>query len=282
MYAPRPPRLLHHRPLPAPRMPPSHVNTAPPHSPRHHGAHTSQTPSLPFAHPLRDHVAAGAPSPACVPAFHYSVCRPARPHVIPVPLPLRPLHARIARPCAGDCAHTLPRASAVRTAAGPYAPRPHRCRALLPCAVTPVPLRRCVLSACPSRPTSTPPSRPPPVRCYAYLVPPPPVPTSAPPPPSRHARPSPPPSYGRVPLSRPYSRPYSRPPPRRHASLLHDCAAAHPSLSRPHLATAPSARTRTRPRVDTPMRCDHTVSASRSGSLPAPAAQSRLRAPVST
>ncbi|KAJ7805268.1 hypothetical protein B0H14DRAFT_1597636 [Mycena olivaceomarginata] len=59
------------------------------------------------------------------------------------------------------------------------------------------------------------------------------------PPTCRHARPSPHPYHSRVPLP----RPYSRSPPPRHASLLHDYAAVHPLVSRPHLATAPSTST---------------------------------------
>jgi hypothetical protein len=251
-------------------MPPSHVNAAPPHLPRHRGAHTSQTPSLPF----RDHVAAGAPSPRLrarcpplrVPSCALPTSFPCRSltHALPVPAPATMRTPRPARPRSAPPLTLTPR---VHTAAAPSS------RALSHPSRPAAPLRPL---ACPSRPTSTPPSRLPPVRCYAHPVLPPPVPTSAPPPPCRHARSSPHPSHGRVPLL----RPYSRPPPRRHASLLHNCATAHPPVSRPHLATAPSARTL--PHVDTAMRCDHTESASLSGSLPIPTAQSRLRAPEPT
>ncbi|KAJ7339110.1 hypothetical protein DFH08DRAFT_964153 [Mycena albidolilacea] len=193
-----------------------------------------------------------APIPATTPRFPY--CPPQTPAVH---FPHAPF----------STSAPVPGRSACFTTALATSPR-----ARLLCDATPVPFRFAAASLRPFCPTFTTPLRPPPVRCHAHPIPPPPVPTSAlrPPPPCRHARPSP--IHQR---SRPSPAPVlARPPPRRHTSLLHDCAAAHPPMSRPHLITAPSARPR--PRLDTPMRCHHTVSASLSGSLPGPIAQSRL------
>jgi hypothetical protein len=159
------------------------------------------------------------------------------PHVIPVQLPLCPLHGHSAHPCACDYAHAPPLSpsrhpvhprsapplasvmSCVHTAA---APPPMRCH------VRAVP-RCCVLSIRPFHHLHTA------FVPFSRVLPRPshPTTTSPPPPlpPSRHTCPSlihP----SRIPLSRPYSHPLSRLLP----GPLHDCA-AHPCpvpTSSPH------------------------------------------------